>query len=160
MWRHFYRGTIAKAEYVSPLDFFRRFCQMQSSSAKIPTGRLPIPNKGEEKAIFYHGHPRRYRIRFDRCGHDLWEKDMDFVAKFIQSLFQEEVDARLIVPLTTKELNRCQLQSKVDMQLAISNKQIADVASGRKMSTGQRKRGDRNATRDNEHGRRDRSRRS
>ena len=71
MWHHFYRGTIAKAEDVSPLDFFKRFCQMWSSSAKIPEGRLPIPNKGEEKAIFYYGHPRRYRVRFERCGHNL-----------------------------------------------------------------------------------------
>ena len=28
MWRHFYRGTIAKAEDVSPLDFFKRFRQI------------------------------------------------------------------------------------------------------------------------------------
>ena len=105
MWRHLYRGTIAKAEDVSLLDFFKRFCQMWSSSAKIPEGRLPIPNAREEKAIFYYGHPRRFRIRFDRCGHDLWEKDIDFVAKFMQSFFQKEVDAGLIVPATTKELN-------------------------------------------------------
>ena len=76
----------------------------------------------------------------------------------MQFLLQEELDAGLVVPATTKELNRCQLQLKVDRQLAISNKKIFDVASGRKMSTGPRKRGDRNATRDNKRGRRDHSR--
>ena len=83
---------------------------------------------------------------------------MDFVAKFMQSLFQEEVDAGLIIPATTEELNRRQLQSKIDRQLAISDRQIADVASGRKMSAAPRKRHDNSAMRDSGHGRNNRSR--
>ena len=93
----------------------------------------------EEKAIFYYGHPRRYRVRFEGCGHNLWTKDTDFVAKFMQMLFQEEVEAGLIVPATAEKLKRCQPQSKVDRQLAVSDQQVADIASGHKMSTAPRK---------------------
>ena len=48
----------------------------------------------------------------------------------MQTLFQEEVEARLIVPATAEELKRRQPQSKVDRQLAVSDQQVADVASG------------------------------
>ena len=62
MWCHLYRGTIARSEDVSPMDFFKRFCQLWSVSAKIPEARIAVPDKGEEKAIFYYGHPHRYRV--------------------------------------------------------------------------------------------------
>ena len=106
---------------------------MWSVSAKVPVGRLPIPNGAEEKALFYCGHPRCYRVRFERCGRNLWAKDIEFVAKFMHILFQEEVEGKIIVPVIKEELKRRQIQSKLDCQLAISGKQIADVALGRKI---------------------------
>ena len=135
------------------MDFFKRFCQIWSTSAKVPEGRLPVPDPGEEKAIFYCGHRCRYRVRFERCGHGLWAKDINYVAKFMQTLFQEEVEAGLIVPATPEELKRCQLQSKADRQLAISDQQITDVASGRKMSAGPRKQERHSSKRDHKRGR-------
>ena len=89
MWRHWYRGTITKAEDVSPEDFYKRYGQMWSVCVKIPKGRLPTPDEQEKKAIFYYANPRRYRVKFQRCGHDLWDKEIDFVADFMHTLFRK-----------------------------------------------------------------------